>query len=379
MEPDQLLAELMNDRWVRCSDLAAELPDALLPEGAGVVMSSGGSSGGRKVCLLPTGHLHDSAAATAQWLEDIGIDPSAAVQVNPLPRRHISGLMPWWRSRCWGSPYVELTPEAIKHPLALLEQGEWPHQASCLSLVPTQLGRLLADPAGAEWLQRFSVIWVGGSALRPDHADAARRHELRLAPCYGSTETTAMVAALTPEQFLSGVQGCGQPLADVELRLSGQQVLEIRTRRLAVAAWSSFTPERLQPLADAEGWWRSGDRALLGDSLQILGRIDTAIHTGGVTVFPEQLEPRLMQAAQAAGLPLDAVLMLGLEDPEWGESLVALVRCSDPAMVGSLAQLTCSWPAPERPKLWLFCADLAPDSTGKWKRQEWLLWLRSKI
>ena len=34
-----------------------------------------------------------------------------------------------------------------------------------LSLVPTQLHRLLADPAGVDWLRGFAVIWVGGAPL----------------------------------------------------------------------------------------------------------------------------------------------------------------------------------------------------------------------
>ena len=63
--------------------------------------------------------------------------------------------------------------------------------------------------------------------------------------------------------------------------------------------------------------------------LTLLGRLDGAIHSGGVTVFPEQLEVRLMAAAREVGLPLKAVLLLGVHDPEWGERLVVLVRWQD--------------------------------------------------
>ena len=99
-------------------------------------------------------------------------------------------------------------------------QSGWGQRPALLSLVPTQLGRLLADPSGIDWLQRFSVIWVGGAALPAVLADQARQVGIRLAPCYGATETAAMVAALPPERFLQGVASCGTPLMDVALRLA---------------------------------------------------------------------------------------------------------------------------------------------------------------
>ena len=41
-------------------------------------------------------------------------------------------------------------------------------------------------------------------------------------------------------------------------------------------------------------------------------------------MFPEQLEQRLMASIQAASLPVNAVLLLAVDDPEWGQRLVAL-------------------------------------------------------
>ena len=39
---------------------------------------------------------------------------------------------------------------------------------------------------------------------------------------------------------------------------------------------------------------------------------------GGETVFPEQLEERLMAALQAVSLPVSAVLLLGVDDQDGG-------------------------------------------------------------
>ena len=377
MTPDQLMQGFRDGHWIPLRGAEA-LPQQLLPPGPGVLVSSGGSSGGRRICLQPLHHLDQSAAATAHWLQGIGLDPGEVLICNPLPIHHVSGLMPWWRSRSWGAPHLVLQPSWLKQPQGLIEscqaQPGWGQRPALLSLVPTQLGRLLADPGGIDWLKGFSVIWVGGAALPRVMADQAREVGIRLAPCYGATETAAMVAALPPERFLQGDDSCGAPLMDVELRLAADGALEVKTDRLATACWRPEQPQQLQSLSDASGWWRSGDRAALETDLHILGRLDGAVISGGETVFPEQLEARLL----ASELPLEAVLLLGIPDADWGERLVGLVRSSASDIVERLQDVTQSWPAAERPQRWLFCPELAPSEAGKWQRSRWQAWLQSQ-
>ena len=269
MTPRELLQGFRDGRWMPLKGAEA-LPQQLLPPGPGVLVSSGGSSGGRRICLQPLDHLDQSAAATAHWLHGIGLDPGGVLICNPLPMHHVSGLMPWWRSRCWGVPHLALESGWLKQPQSLLAfcqaQPGWGQRPALLSLVPTQLGRLLADPSGIDWLQRFSVIWVGGAALPAVMAAQARQAGIRLSPCYGATETAAMVTALPPERFLQGDDSCGVPLMDVELRLAADGALEVKTDRLAMACWRPEQPQQLQDLSDASGWWRSGDPARGGSA-----------------------------------------------------------------------------------------------------------------
>lgn len=352
--------------------------------GAGVVLGSGGSRGpgGRRWCLQPLAHLEASAAATGRWLEGIGLDPAACVHLNPLPSHHVSGLLPWLRSRRWGCAHRPISPALMRQPQALAAHLPIATQSpALLSLVPTQLARLLADPAGLAWLQRLAVIWVGGAPLPPALAQKARQAGLRLAPCYGATETAAMVAALDPEAFLAGAVGCGPPLEGVELRLAAQQgALEVRCCRLSPGYLGEGV---LQPLPLAPGgWWRSGDAARLGgDGLQVLGRLDGAIHSGGETVFPEQLEARLRALAASTNLPLREVLLLAVDDPLWGQRLVALVRAQPaahgPALLAQLQAAVAAWPPAERPRTWQLCTTLAPTALGKWPRARWQRWLES--
>jgi O-succinylbenzoic acid--CoA ligase len=361
-------------------DLAPWDPLPWLPAawGPAVVLGSGGSSGARRWCLQPLAHLEASAEATATWLEAQGLDPARCLHLNPLPLHHVSGLLPLVRCRSWGAELRWLPPAGLRQPGRLAATCPLPgDRAVLLSLVPTQLVRLLACPEAIAWLRGCAVIWVGGAALPAAAAHQARREGLRLAPCYGATETAAMVAALPPEAFLAGETGCGTALADTELRLdpAGSTALEVRSTRLC-PGW--LEGGLWHPLArDGEGWWRSGDAGRLdGGRLTVLGRLDGALHSGGETLFPEALEARLHAAA--SGLPLEAVLLLGLEDREWGERLVALVRprpgAAGAALLAELQGITAAWRPAERPRQWRLCPSLAPTTTGKWERQRWHRW-----
>lgn len=373
-------------RWVVLGGSGEEPPElpvaAALPPGPGVVVGSGGSTGGRHWCLQPLDHLEASARATAAWLLHQGLDPAGCLHLNPLPSHHVSGLMPQLRARQWGCAHLALAPTLMRDPAALVAAVPIPlDRPVLLSLVPTQLRRLMSTPAGMGWLRQLAVIWVGGAALPPDLAAEARREGLRLAPCYGATETAAMVAALTPQAFLCGAEGCGWPLGGVELRVDpASGAVELRTARLTPGFLEGG---RVVPLArSADGWWRSGDGGeLRAEGLTILGRLDDAISSGGETVFPEQLEARLHVVAQARNLPLEALLLLPESDPEWGQRLVALVRarpgaCGD-GLMASLQEQVTGWPPAERPRRWLLCSNLAPTATGKWPRGHWQAWVRS--
>jgi o-succinylbenzoate---CoA ligase len=382
-----------------------ETPPSVPPEleqrfGPGVIVGSGGSAGGRRWCLQPLTHLQASAAATGSWLGTLGYEPAACLHLNPLPLHHVSGLMPWLRCSHWGARHHALDPALMRDPgalatalpaAALADQGP-----VLLSLVPTQLLRLLDDPAGIVWLQQLDLIWVGGAPLPAPLAQRARQLGLRLAPCYGATETAAMVCALPPERFLAGEPGCGEPLADVQLRLAGPAgsagALEVLTSRLS-PGW--LHQGQLQPLpCSADGWWRSGDAARLSPrGLEIVGRLDGAIHSGGETVFPEQVEQRLGALIEAAGLPVATLLVLGEPDPRWGQRLVALVRLQahadadadadadgdcrvdGPPELAELALLARQLPPAQRPARWLLCPQLERTVTGKWERRRWQQWL----
>jgi O-succinylbenzoic acid--CoA ligase len=328
--------------------------------------------------VQPRAHLQVAVDGAAQWLQSLGFEPGRLELFNPLPLHHVSGLMPLLRARAWGAELRWLSPELMRNPEQLLVQAvpiapEW----AVLSLVPTQLQRLLESAAGIRWLERFALIWVGGAALPAALAHRARQLELRLAPCYGSTETGAMVTALAPQRFLAGAQGCGPALPHAQLRLEPiSGALQIKAASLALGC---LRQGELEPLLLQQGWWSSGDWALLSaHGWQLLGRLDGAIQSGAETVFPEQVEQRLGELARERGLPLGELLLLAEPDPRWGARLVALVKLLPEGGVQALEALARLLPPSQRPQRWLHCPELQRTPLGKWPRQQWQRWLLSQ-
>ena len=386
--------------WIQLQPPQRTLPllsEAALPAGSGFVIPSGGSTGGQGFCIQPRSNLDASAQSTAGWLLGIGIQPQRSVLLNPLPLHHISGLMPWWRSRVWGAQHLPLEPAWLKQPalmwariVALPDPVRVPR---LLSLVPTQLIRLMEDPVGLACLKSCAVIWVGGAGLNSSCRAAARREGLNLAPCYGATETTAMVTALPPQDFLEGVEGCGDALGDVEIQLDADGGLMVRTQRLAVGRWNGSQVSAPEVLWDAEGWWRSGDLARWlpglggtgqGRSLQLIGRRDAVINSGGETLFLETLEEQIN--ILFAELPIQSLLLVGLPDTHWGQKLVGLARFDSELSKSRCDQLLLSMyekclvcPSPERPKQWLHCPSLAVNFAGKFERNRWAEWAAGQL
>jgi O-succinylbenzoic acid--CoA ligase len=76
------------------------------------------------------------------------------------------------------------------------------------------------------------------------------------------------------------------------------------------------------------GWFRTGDLGRLHPDgrLEVLGRADDLINTGGTKVAPAEVERVL--AAQPG---VREACVVGLSDPEWGEVVVAALAPADPA------------------------------------------------
>jgi O-succinylbenzoic acid--CoA ligase len=85
-----------------------------------------------------------------------------------------------------------------------------------------------------------------------------------------------------------------------------------------------------------DGWFATGDagRLFADGTLEVFGRISDLVITGGENVWPPAVEGALGEHPAVA-----EVQVVGRDDPEWGERVVAIVVPTDPAAPPTLDDL----------------------------------------
>ena len=206
--------------------------------GPAIILNSSGSSKASKKCIHHISNLNQSAHNSGLWLEEQGIELKNCIIFNTLPLNHISGLMPLWRSKIWNCEYINISQKLIKETEHLLERTisnkKITEKYLITSLVPTQLKKLISYETGIKWLKLFDLIWIGGASISKKIAQKCREEKINLSPCYGATETAAMISILKPEDFLKGYDNVGEPLKDIDCRINKNNVIEIKSKRLGI-------------------------------------------------------------------------------------------------------------------------------------------------
>lgn len=271
--------------------------------GHGWLMIASGGTGGRTKFAR---HDQDTVfAAVHGFAAHFGVSRVNAVGVLPL--HHVSGLMAWMRCALTGGDFL---PWGWKE----LEAGRRPVVAAgerFLSLVPTQLQRLLAQPEATAWLRDFRAVFLGGGPAWPELLERAAAARVPLAPSYGLTETAAMAAALRPHEFLAGARNSGPAMPHVRIGVTDDGALRIA----GDSVFRGYFPA-----------WRAGREFVTEDlgfvdergHVHVTGRRDDVIITGGKKVQPAEIEAVLRATGE-----FDDVAVIGLPDAEWGQTIVA--------------------------------------------------------
>jgi o-succinylbenzoate---CoA ligase len=275
-------------------------PEIPLEEGADLVVVTSGSTGAGRGVLLSAAALRASGEATLDRLGGPGD------WLLALPVSAIAGLQVFCRSALTGRrPTVLAQGESLTDAVARMPAGR-----RYTALVPTQLRRSLDAEPGS--LRAFDAVLVGGAATDPALLDRARAGGVPVVTTYGMTETAG---------------GCvydGWHLDGTQVRLDSDGSIELTGPTLATGYLDD-------PKATAHsfhgGWFRTCDLGRLDTQgrLQVLGRADDMIVTGGLNVAPGDVE------AVLTGLPgVAAACVVGVPDPEWGERVTAAVIPADP-------------------------------------------------
>jgi o-succinylbenzoate---CoA ligase len=280
-----------------------------------VIIGTSGSTGEPKGVELSAAALTHSARAS---LGRAGARPGER-WLACLPASHVAGLQVLVRSLVSGTEPVvaaQATAGAVRDAA----------DAGCahVSVVPTQLVRLLSADAGADdgsddgarALARYRCVLVGGAAAGAAVLARARAAGIAVVTTYGMSETCG---------------GCvydGVPLDGVTVRAGDDGRLRIAGPVL-MNRYHGRPDLTAAVLGDSAGGYREFVTSDLGrvapdGRVTVRGRADDVINTGGHKVVPGEV------AAVLAACPgVREVVVVGRPDPEWGERVIAVVVPTD--------------------------------------------------
>ena len=322
------------DSAVVRADLAGRL--AGVPRRADIILrTSGSTTGTARLVAMSAAALVASARATHARLGGPG------TWVLALPAHHVAGLQVLVRSIVAGTRPVVVNTAGGFDPGALAAGAERALGRGgpvYVSLVPTQLLRVLADPGAAAVLARASAVLVGGAATDPALLARSRAAGIRAVTTYGMSETGGgcvydglplegvSVRIEDPDEAGVGrIVLAGPVLAEGYVGPPGAPSRTAQTGRPAESARSA-EPTRSAAFRTGPRELATADRGRLealpdgSTRLTVLGRLDDIIVTGGIKVDPHEVEQVL------AGLPgVAQACVVGIPDATWGSAVVAVV------------------------------------------------------
>ena len=218
------------------------------------------------------------------------------------------------------------------------------------SLVPTQLRRALDDEQLRGALARLDAVLIGGAAADAQLLEQAKAAGIRVVTTYGMSETCG--GCVYDGQPLPGVsmdvdQATGAIWLSGPMLATGYLGDEERTRRCFVsrpdtqagegtsdAGETASAAESTEAGAGGPGagsdagageparrWFITSDRGQIVDGrLQVLGRLDDVIISGGIKV-----EPGPIEALLALNPLVSECAVVGLPDLQWGQVVTAVV------------------------------------------------------
>jgi fatty-acyl-CoA synthase len=195
-------------------------------------------------------------------------------------------------------------------------------------LVPATMKAVTAHPDWARTdLSSLREMNTGSSTIPESLFAPFHARGVPVGQVYGSTETGPVSMYLRAEDARRKTGSAGKAAMHAEIRLVGAdgrdvapgEVGEIWVR--APNLMSGYWKDPDNP-AFRDGWFRSGDLARVDDEgyYWVVGRSKDMIISGGENVYPAELENILADCPDV----LEAAVV-GVPDPKWGESVVAVV------------------------------------------------------
>jgi len=342
--------------------------DAISAEAVAALCYTSGTTGQPKGAVI----RHRNIAGTVEGLHTAWGWSDADVLVHALPLFHIHGLFVAMLGALWAGAQVVLLPRFSATGLlsAIHEHG-----GTVFMGVPTFYHRLLAVPSPPA--TPTMRLWTSGSAPLPAPVWASFRdtYGAEILERYGMTEVGIVLSNPldgdrvpgTVGFVLPGVQACVTD-RNTGVAVDAGTVGELRIHSPGLVSHYLGRPEKTAEaiVLDEEGraWMRTGDLASCdaGGRFSIVGRMGDMVITGGLNVYPREVETVLLDHPQVT-----EVAVVGVPDADWGERVVALVVATAEDADGDaiLAHARASLAGFKVPKEVRFAGRLPRNSMGK--------------
>ncbi len=256
-----------------------------------VICYTSGTTGRSKGAMITHGNLISNARALVQLWGFTASD----VLLHALPLYHIHGLFVALHCALLSGAKILLQPRfesgAVMHALP---------EATVLMGVPTYYTRLLAEPQLQAPLVRHLRLFVSGSAplLAETFNEFERRTGQRILERYGMTET-GMISS-NPLQGERRAGSVGPPLPGVQVIVLDEQgnslpqgavgVVAVRGPNVCRGYWQM--PDKTAVDFRPDGYFITGDLGFLDTEgyLHLVGRAKDLIISGGLNVYPKEIE-----------------------------------------------------------------------------------------
>ena len=220
-----------------------------------------------------------------------------------------------------------------------------------------------------------SLRWCisGGAPLPAPLAELYRQRGLIMKQGYGLTEAGVNCFAMSAGESERKKGSIGKPMLFTQAKLApvpgvadGVGELCLRGPHVASGYWNR--PEATAQTFDTEGWLHTGDLARVDDEgfYWIAGRLKEMLISGGVNIYPAEIETALLDHPAVA-----AAAVVGVPDAQWGEVPAAFLVARAPVTAEEvtvfLGQRLARYKLPRRIE---FLAELPRTSSGKIAKKE---------
>jgi acyl-CoA synthetase (AMP-forming)/AMP-acid ligase II len=207
------------------------------------------------------------------------------------------------------------------------------HGITHILWVPTMLYDILEVPGIENYdTGKLRMIMCGGQAVTTATTERAQKAfpHTDFMQVYGLTEGGGTVTFMPPQYAQTKPGSAGKPSVHVEIKLvdsDGNEVPantdgEILVKAPSMTAGYWDAPELTEELL-AGGWLHTGDMGRFDEDgfLYISGRKRDMIISGGMNIFPSEIEDVLLGHPSVAG-----VAVIGIPHDRWGETVCAVIE-----------------------------------------------------